>query len=56
MATPRKSELRAAFREGLVEHDGASIEYEGFMSRAGRIDPAEFDAHFERSSLFLPPR
>ena len=42
-----KSELRAAFREGLIEHDGASIEYEGFMSPAGAIDHAKFDAHFE---------
>ena len=47
LAPVLKSELRAAFREGLIEHDGASIEYEGFMRRAGRIDPARFDAHFE---------
>ena len=47
LAPVLKSELRAAFREGLIEHDGASIEYEGFMSRAGRIDPARFDTHFE---------
>lgn len=47
LAPVLKSELRTAFREGLVEHGGASIEYEGFMSRAGRIDPAGFDAHFE---------
>ena len=47
LAPVLKSELRAAFRDGLLEHDGASIEYEGFMSRAGRIDRARFDAHFE---------
>ena len=47
LAPVLKSELRAAFREGLIEHDGASIEYEGFTSRAGRIDPARFDTHFE---------
>ena len=47
LAPVLKSELRTAFREGLVEHGGASIEYEGFMSRAGPIDPAGFDAHFE---------
>ena len=42
-----KAELRAAFRDGLIKHDGASIEYEGFVSRAGQIDPAGFDTHFE---------
>ena len=47
LAPVLKAELRAAFRDGLIEHDGASIDYEGFMSRAGRIDPARFDTHFE---------
>ena len=48
LAPVLKAELRAAFRDGLLEHDGASIEYEGFMSRASRIDNATgFDTHFE---------
>ena len=47
LAPVLKSELRAAFREGLIEHDGASIEYEGFMSLTGPIDRARFDTHFE---------
>ena len=47
LAPVLKAELRAAFRDGLIEHDGASIEYEGFVSRAGQIDPAGFDTHFE---------
>ena len=47
LAPVLKAKLRAAFRDGLLEHDGASIEYEGFVSRAGQIDPTGFDTHFE---------
>jgi hypothetical protein len=42
-----KSEMRADFHRGLMRHGGASIEYEGFMSLAGEVDTAAFDAHFE---------
>ena len=42
-----KTELRADFRSGLIRHRGDSIKYEGFMSPAGEIDSADFDAHFE---------
>ena len=47
LAPVLKSELRAAFRDGLVQHGGAAIEYEGFMGSTGEMDLSGFDAHFE---------
>ena len=42
-----KAELREAFKEGLLMHGGAEIEYENFVSMSGHIDEAGFDRHFE---------
>jgi len=47
LAPDIKSELRAAFRQGLADNGAAEIGYRGFVTADGDIDDEGLAAHFE---------